>query len=166
MHPDERGIAVFQTADLKNWHTFVSEHLRVSENIPDDILIQIENVKNLYLYSWFVYRFGVTAKNQMLNTLELALRKKFEIEKIKEPQGLRNKLEKALCEGWFDNRCFSHIDDKKSNVESLNIIQAITGIRNELNHGSTMLIDPFSLINISRNCLNIINSIFQNRSRL
>lgn len=164
--PDERGIAIFQTTDLENWHQFVLKQLPISEHIPDDIRIQIENAKNLYLYSWFVYRFGIVAKNQMLNVTELALRKKFELEKIEEPRSMRIKLEKALSEGWFDNYCFPHIEKKSGKEASLNIIEAITGIRNELNHGSTMLYDPLNLIGISKNCLNIIDSIFRTSSKL
>ena len=164
--PDERGIAIFQTTDLENWHQFVLKQLPISEHIPDDIRIQIENAKNLYLYSWFEYRFGIVAKNQMLNVTELALRKKFELEKIEEPRSMRIKLEKALSEGWFDNYCFPHIEKKSGKEASLNIIEAITGIRNELNHGSTMLYDPLNLIGISKNCLNIIDSIFRTSSKL
>ncbi len=162
--PDVRGIGVFHTTDLKNWQRYVDERLKPSPYIPTEILVQIETVKNLFLYSWFVYRFGIVAKNQMLNVMELALRKKFEIEKIPSPNGLRGKLEKALAEGWFDDSAFTHPSKPNGTEASAVIIAGIAHIRNDLNHGSTMLFDPLNLIDTSRNCLAITGALFQNKN--
>lgn len=158
--PDERGIGVFHTTDLKNWQRYIDERLKPSPCIPTEIRVQIETVKNLFLYSWFVYRFGIVAKNQMLNVTELALRKKFEAEGLQVPNGLRGKLEKALAEGWFDDSSLPHLERSEDKAASVVIIQGITHLRNDLNHGSTMLYDPLNLIELSRNCLAIIGALF------
>lgn len=157
---DARGVGVFHTTDLRNWQRYVDERLKPSPLIPTEIRIQIETVKNLFLYSWFVYRFGIVAKNQMFNVTELALKKKFEMENIPAPNGLRGKLEKALSEGWFDDSSFPHLEGPRGKEASAVIIQGITHLRNDLNHGNTMLYDPLNLIELSRNCLAIIGALF------
>lgn len=163
--PDERGVGVFHTTDLKNWQKYVDAHLKPSSDIPTDILTQIETAKNLFLYSWFVYRFGVVATNQMLNITELALKAKFEIESITPPNGLRGKLEKALAEEWFNDGSFSHLSaEANSKKVSSIIIQGMAGIRNSLNHGSTMLFDPLNLIEQAQRCLDIINALFEKKA--
>ena len=42
--------------------------------VPEDIRVQFDTARNLYLYAWNVYRFHVVAEHQALATLELALR--------------------------------------------------------------------------------------------
>lgn len=45
--------------------------------VPEDIKIQFETAKNLYLYAWHVYRFFAVAEHHSLTCLELALRERF-----------------------------------------------------------------------------------------
>ena len=164
LEPDARGVGIFQTTDLRNWQKYVDQRLKPSLSIPAEILVQIETVKNLFLYSWFVYRFGVVAKNQIYNVTELALNKRFELEKMSLPNGLRGKLEKALAEEWFDDGSFPHLEGQRQCKEkSRVIVHAIASLRNDLNHGSTMLFDPLSLIELSQNSLAIIGVLFENK---
>lgn len=159
---DTRGIGVFQTMDLRGWHRYVDESLVSTPLIPLEVRIQIENVKNLFLYSWFVYRFATVAMNQMLNITELALAKKFEMAQRGEPKGLHNKLKQALKEGWLKDAEFLHsvIEASEEDSRPHTIIQGIAGIRNSMNHGSTMLLDPLSLLMLCKNYLALINSLF------
>lgn len=55
----------------------VISRFTLSLKVPEDIRISFETAKNLYLYSWFVYRFYPIAEQNALTTLELALRIKF-----------------------------------------------------------------------------------------
>lgn len=50
------------------------------QNVPDDIRVQFETTKNLYLYAWFVYRFYPVSEHHAYTCLELALRERFEAE--------------------------------------------------------------------------------------
>lgn len=162
--PDPRGVGVLQTTSLENWQKYVDQGLKLSSHIPRDILIQLETVKNLFLYSWFVYRFGMVAKTQILNATELALSAKFGLEGEPEPQGLNNKLKRALALGWFDDGAFPHLRGRNGDQEkSLFIIGALTSLRNSLNHGSTMLFDPLGLVEVCQNALAIINALFENK---
>jgi hypothetical protein len=42
--------------------------------VPDDIKIQFDTARNLYLHSFYVYRFYVIVQSQVLSTLEFAIR--------------------------------------------------------------------------------------------
>lgn len=44
--------------------------------VPHSIRVHFETAKNLYLYSWFVYRFFPVAEQQALTSLEFALRER------------------------------------------------------------------------------------------
>lgn len=44
--------------------------------VPHSIRVHFETAKNLYLYSWFVYRFFPVAEQQALTSLEFALRQR------------------------------------------------------------------------------------------
>ncbi len=47
------------------------------EGVPEDIQVQFETTKNLYLYAWYVYRFYPVVKLHAYTCLELALRERF-----------------------------------------------------------------------------------------
>ena len=60
-------------ADL---HEMVS-CLSLSATVPEKVAQHFETVKNIFLYSWFIYRFQPIAELQSLACLELALRERF-----------------------------------------------------------------------------------------
>ena len=65
--------------------------------VPEDIRIQFETTRNLYLYAWFVYRFYPVAELHAYTCLEFALRARFADEllvaQIKELESKINKFE-------------------------------------------------------------------------
>lgn len=58
-------------------HSKLAE-LNLNERVPEDIAIQFETAKNLFLYSYFVYRFHHVADLQAIASLELALKTKLD----------------------------------------------------------------------------------------
>ena len=66
----EFGIEPFS---LEMHHESIN-HYQLSDTVPDEIIIQFETAKNIYLYAWYVYRFFVVAEHQALTCLEMALR--------------------------------------------------------------------------------------------
>ena len=81
--------------------------------VPEDILIQFETAKNIYLYAWFVYRFYPVAKSHAYACLELALRERLEPEMVEAGWekrehgfGLRNYLKFAAKKGYIRNEDF------------------------------------------------------------
>lgn len=69
--------------ELEKQHELIS-CISLSSNVPEKIKIQFETAKNIYLYSWFVYRFYPVAESQALVCLELALLRRFSDEIPKE----------------------------------------------------------------------------------
>lgn len=81
---------------------------RLNESVPKDVLIHFETAKNLYLYSWFVYRFYSVAEQQALASLEFALRERFPDFARDHPKaGLKKLLTYAIVGGYLNNESFS-----------------------------------------------------------
>ncbi|MEX2163173.1 MAG: hypothetical protein WD823_02865 [Sulfuricaulis sp.] len=87
--------------------------LILHDGVPEGIRIQFETTKNLYLYSWFVYRFYPVAQHHAYTCLELALRERFEAEmllageqKREHGPGLRRLLTYAIAKGFLKNENF------------------------------------------------------------
>lgn len=81
--PDIRSpTTAFPTGQLLSveYQHGVIADITLRKSVPDDIRIQFETTKNLYLYAWFVYRFYPVAKHHAYTCLELALRERFEAE--------------------------------------------------------------------------------------
>lgn len=77
MLPDSRRKHI----TLDYLHSELSK-IELSKSVPEEITIQFETAKNLFLYSWFVYRFHHIADLQAIAALELALKTKFDELKI------------------------------------------------------------------------------------
>jgi hypothetical protein len=90
----------------------------LNRNVPNEITIHFETAKNLYLYSWFVFRFYPVAEQQALTTLEYALRLSFpefvkdhsEKNRFKNEPGLKTLIKHAAKSGRIKNELFpSHM---------------------------------------------------------
>lgn len=83
------------------------------DGVPDGIRVQFETTKNLYLYSWFVYRFYPVARHHAYTCLELALRERFEPELLAAGEkkrefgpGFKRLLSYAVEKGYLKNENF------------------------------------------------------------
>ncbi|MCD6706358.1 MAG: hypothetical protein LT080_07895 [Thiobacillus sp.] len=93
---------------LDSHHGTVSA-LVLNDGVPDNIRIQFETTKNLYLYAWFVYRFYPVAELHAHTCLELALRTRFADESSRSGKprpGLRQLLERAVKDGILKSENF------------------------------------------------------------
>ena len=59
--------------ELSDHHGNIA-HIKLHGGVPEDVLIQFETARNLYLYAWFIYRFYPVSERHALSTLEYALR--------------------------------------------------------------------------------------------
>lgn len=57
-------------------HYVEIDRIRLSSDVSNDVAIQFETARNLYLYAWYVYRFYPVAQHQVLACLELGLRER------------------------------------------------------------------------------------------
>lgn len=94
---------------LSDQHRLISE-FQLSDMVPIHVRVHFETARNLYLYSWFVYRFYPVAEKQVLATLEFALRERLTVwlpekygPEIKIPRGLSNLFAKAADEKLIAN---------------------------------------------------------------
>jgi len=97
--------------ELADQHEQVSGYV-LHAGVPEEIVVQFETAKNVYLYAWFVYRFYPVAEHHSLACLELALRGRLEEEirtgKIKEKRPtLRPLLKYAVEQGLVKNEGFA-----------------------------------------------------------
>ncbi|MBP0607721.1 MULTISPECIES: hypothetical protein [Burkholderia] len=103
----------------------VSGHLadvasfNLSARVPRSVRVHFETAKNLYVYAWFVYRFYPVAEQQVLTSLEFALRERLGIqmkqssgEEAKRTRGLRNLLEEARKRELVSNARFSWNEER------------------------------------------------------
>lgn len=78
--PDSRSpklsFLTNQPLTVEYQHEAVVE-IVLHQNVPEDIRIQFETTKNLYLYAWFVFRFYPVAELHAYTCLEFALRARF-----------------------------------------------------------------------------------------
>lgn len=69
----DRAAGTMRPVELADHHENIAA-LSLHAGVPQDIALQFETARNLYLYSWFVYRFYPVAEHHSLACLELALR--------------------------------------------------------------------------------------------
>lgn len=118
-HPDPR-TSILGSYELKEQWKEINE-ITLIESVPKSIKVQFETVRNLYLYSWFVYRFYPIAEHNAYICVEHALRLRFYNEipnkskYRKNPKNskypsiipLKTLLEFAVKEGYIRNEGFS-----------------------------------------------------------
>lgn len=96
---DSEGV---RPASLQDQHRSIAT-LVLSSAVPPDIRVQFETAKNLFLYSWFVYRFYPVAERQALTCLEFALRERLAPENSTSRSGLSALLKRAHTSGLIRN---------------------------------------------------------------
>ncbi|MBI4005513.1 MAG: hypothetical protein HY356_02490 [Gammaproteobacteria bacterium] len=101
---------LFSEYGLENHHKSISRYI-LKKTVPEDVAIQFETSKNLYLYAWFVYRFYPVAELHAFTCLELALKERYrdefkDIGKDVEWLGLKKLLMHAIKQGHIKNEGF------------------------------------------------------------
>jgi hypothetical protein len=143
--------------------------LSLSATVPEKVAQHFETVKNIFLYSWFIYRFQPVAELQSLACLEFALRERFANEIMtgtidKRSAMLRGLLTFAVRNGAIKNEGFSRWsqtgDPEGKFAESL--ATTLPEIRNNWAHGSDELLP--SAQTIIALVAEIINQLFPPQS--
>jgi len=112
-HPDPR-TSILGSHELKEQWREIND-ITLIESVPKGIKVQFETVRNLYLYSWFVYRFYPIAEHNAYICVEHALRLRFYNEIPNKSKNRKNRviiplkklLEYAVKEGHIRNEGFS-----------------------------------------------------------
>ena len=117
LEPDRRNAGEYPSflgggpRKIDSFHENISQY-ELIDLVPQDVRVQFETAKNLYLYSWFVYRFFNVADHLAYNTLEFGLRELFKDclpDKYKDRFGnssLKKLLSYAIDSGYIKNDDF------------------------------------------------------------
>lgn len=141
----DRTSGVIRPVQLSDLYDAVAS-FSIRPGVPEDIAQHFETVKNLYLYSWFIYRFQPVAELQGLACLEYALRMRLANEikagRLKEKRpGLRRMMKYAIESKLVKNEGFARWvraqDPEWDLLDSLE--EALPKIRNSYAHGSYTL---------------------------
>lgn len=146
-----------QPSSAEMFREWVNEY-GIPEHCPEDVRIQFDVARNLYIYAWYVYRFTSPAQAQAYATLELALRTRFKELGIKfneRRDGLSKLLKIAIKRGFIKDGGFPHLKhspraddlDPNGTEYSEQLPEIISSFRNAFAHGDTLLMNlPISLM--------------------
>lgn len=151
---------------------------------PESVAREFDKARNLLVYGWFVYEFGMPAMLQAHGTLELALREKFKAENIPLDgrPGLSWFLKQAIERKWIKDGDFPHVvrnaERRREMMEGWPfsnepdpfdptateyceiLSRSLPKIRNHLAHGSSMLQPPGHALLDLEICARIIDCLF------
>lgn len=172
----ETGAARQKT--IRDHYSEINEIVLLPE-VPEDIRVHFDTARNLYLYNWFVYRFGPVAELHAIASVEFALK----IKSGKKRAGLKALLTEAIQKRWIQDGGFkyypvsqktliqrtaadSYRPPNDGNDHDSDSLQAYSKIladslpyfRNNFAHGSNMLY-PTGVVTLAI-CADIINQLF------
>ncbi len=155
------------------------EEIVLLPEVPEDIRVHFDTARNLYLYNWFVYRFGPVAELHAIASVEFALK----IKSGKQGAGLKALLNEAIQQKWIQDSGFKYYpvsqetliqrtaidsfrppknedDPDQDNLQAYCKILAdsLPFFRNNFAHGSNMLY-PTGVVTLAI-CADIINQLF------
>lgn len=160
--PDPR-VEVLGRGSLGEHHAVIRAWT-LHQGVPSEVREIFETARNLYLYSWFVYRFQPVAWFWSWTAVETALRARAGL-----VPGERGSLAKLLAEAqskrWIRAEGFARFRDLQSSSvppsaeEYLKTVAALARLRNSLGHGSAMAVPWYDHI-IEISC-DLINQLFE-----
>jgi hypothetical protein len=80
--------------EIRHLHWSISQYA-LEEHVPQEICVQWDTGRNIWLYAWFVYRFYPVAESHAFVVLELALRQKLGYDGGRSP-GLAKLIPEAI----------------------------------------------------------------------
>ena len=166
--------------------------IQLSDAVPEGIRDEFDTVRNLYLYSWYVYDFTVPATLYTHALIEKAVKEKCRRSSVPlhKIQGLRDLLNLSVARGWLVNSDFRFVLEStrmeivpgvdESDSPSLHsahsyqpsgtdycerLAETLPKIRNMGAHGEAGLGFPASALHHIEICNCIINALFRTSDR-
>lgn len=169
--PRSRGFARIDKTGRRHEKT-ISDHqediasIRMTDNVPDDIRRDFETLRNLYLYSWYVYEFTVPAELYAYALIEKTIKEKYSQAKDpnKAPHGLKKLLGLSVDEGWLKNSDFA-IAQPRYHPDDIDycerLVDTMPPVRNLGAHGEAGLGFPRTTLEVIRRCAEVANALFK-----
>lgn len=174
------SISSGQPMSFEEYYEGVSA-FKLAPNVPTEIQVQFDLARNLFVYSWFVYRFSSSAQSQAYSAMERAIKFKLVSENIPftKRATLAPLLQKIVKLGWIKDVDFPHIFetsalfstelageerrvfDRDGNEFVKNLADILPNLRNNYAHGEGTLIGPVSGLMALDATTNVINALFR-----
>lgn len=154
-------------------------HLEGTElhgGVDKDVAIHFETTRNLYLYSFYNYRFGMVAEMHAYASIELALKEQLPSHRIKvkrddgRDKNLDTLLTQAFKEGVLQPNLFHDYSRLTQNMTEEapkdkkyieNFKKRLTDSRNRQMHGSTSLLPPWVYgLHVIKTASDLINQLY------
>lgn len=164
--------------------------VQISDAVPEDIRGEFDTVRNLHLYSWYVYEFTVPAVLYAYTLVEKAIKERCARSAIplKDHRGLRKLLQLAIDQRWLTNADFQHALELKREEMTFSaddghpptfhstplydpadtdycerLADSLPKLRNFSAHGEAGLGFPSSALGLIKTCACIINAVFSGK---
>ena len=173
-----RETGATRSKTLRDFYSEIEEIVLLPE-VPKDIHVHFETARNLYLYTWFVYRFGPVAELHAIASVEFALK----IKSGKKRTALKALLDLAIKNKWIQDSGFKYWpvsqetfiqrtaadsyrpqkDEHDPDADNLQayckiLADSLPYFRNNFAHGSSILY-PTGVATLAI-CADIINQLF------
>ncbi|MFC1672593.1 hypothetical protein ACFL12_00425 [Pseudomonadota bacterium] len=167
---DAPHVFAGQPISIEVWRECVDKY-DIPPQCPEDIHVQFDNARNLYLYSWYVFRFTSPAQAQAYATMEFALRTRFKELNIKideKRDTLPRLLKKAINKGFLKDGGFPHLEytawadtlDPDGTEFCKTLPGFVSTFRNAYAHGGTTLMNPAMSLTALQDTSAIIQQLY------
>ena len=155
----------WQYVTLSDYYKKVKK-IKLSSECPQNIIQHFDDARNLYLYSYFYYRFGMIARRELITTLELALKERLNmVRPATRTTGLKELISQIISYKIINKDNLRLIrPNLKSISEFRKLMTNFRTMRNELSHGSDVLF-PMMMQDFA-DIRNIINLLFNKSTQV
>lgn len=175
--PDVRSTNLIPVMGITQGNLFSwMQQVALQGAAPKDVRELYDVARNLFLYSWYQYRFSMIAAQTAISAVEMALRTRFKAEGIdtKTAKGtektLRPLLSDAVTRGWISDHGLGHWlpetispEAAAENSYSKNLAEILPKIRNSFAHGTSSYLDQASVVPFFGRSASMIDQLFPAR---
>ena len=192
--PDPRSTLLARLDATEQHSKAIGDHheqiaaVRMTDWVPEELQAEFDTVRNLYLYSWYVYEFTVPATLYAHALIEKTVKEKCSrsgVEPAKH-RGLKNLLKLSISQGWLKNADFKFAleatqqelvppadPNRMPTLRSVrlydptgtdfceHLAESLPGIRNMGAHGEAGLGLPTTALHCLEICACIANALFR-----
>lgn len=164
LEPDERFRTFVKLPDLLPMtladHHATIDAIQLSPATPRNVRTAFERARCAFLYAWFAYELTTLAQAQACSALELAL---YDHLKARYPDkefgSLNACLEKCIADGDFDGLRIGSAEPPHDRQRLAALRQLLVSTRNEIVHGSEMVLMPGTAADVIQCCASLINHL-------
>lgn len=141
-------------------HHATIDAIQLSPGCPQNVRTAFERARCAFLYAWFAYELTTLAQAQACSALELALYDHLKARYAdKEFGSLNTCFEKCIADGDFDGLQVGVGEPPCDRQRLTALRQLLVSTRNEIAHGSEMVLMPGTAADVIQCCAALINHL-------